>query len=130
MNSKFKCSSLLVLIPLCMVLTMVVTPSFAVNTVNASHEKGIPMLELFMVDAPIEGNMASHAASNIYGSTLPSSWNEAIPDFSSFLPNSTFLQIWQNSDEFSLASVPPVVLLLSAGLVGFICIARRSLFTK
>ncbi len=99
------------------------------NTV-ANHEKGMTTLELFMLDVPIEGRMASRSASNIYGSSLPSSWNEVIPDLPRFFAISTFLQIWDNSDELSLASVPPVVLLLSAGLVGFICIARRSLFTK
>ncbi len=132
MKSKLKLSFLfiLALIPLSVVLTLAIKPSIAMNIMNDTQDKDVPILELFTLDAPIEEGMTYFSSSNTYGNSLSSSWNEVIPELPSFLPIKNFLNIWDNSGDFGLASVPPVVLLLSAGLVGFICIARRSLFTK
>jgi len=122
-------SVLLVLLPFSVAPALVIDPSVVLDVVKGNHHEIVGPFKLLMIDGLIDEGI-SYSTINAYRNSLSSNWNEPNQEISSLLPNSNFLEAWGASNEIGLASIPPAVLLFGAGLIGFICIARRSFFTK
>lgn len=126
----FLVSVLLVLMPFFNVaLALVVNPPVAVDMVNENNDGNGVSFEVLTFEVPVsEGKLNSKF--NTFFNKLTMDEKEASMGIQGFSLTSTFLHVKGITDGFAPIPLPTSMLLLGAGLVGLIGIARRNLFTR
>lgn len=122
-------SVLMVLLHFNVALALIDNPSIVVDTVENNDEK-VDSFEVLAVEwTGSEGNFNSKL--NSTPNNLPIiDEREASLGIQGVVRPSTSLDVRGIIGGFAPTPIPPSVLLLGTALIGFICVARRSFFTK
>ena len=121
-------SVLIVFLPFNGALALIDNPSIVVDTIENNEGKA-GSFEVLAFERPgSEGNFNSKLNSTPIN--LPIIKSETTLGIQEFILPSTSLDVRGLIDGFAPTPIPPSILLLGTALIGFICVARRSFFTK
>ena len=121
-------SVLIVVLHFNVALALIDNPSIVVDTIENKDEKlGSFEVLAFEWTGP-ERNINSKLNSTL--NHLPIIESETSLGIQEFILPSTSLDVSGIIDGFAPTPIPPSILLLGTALIGFICVARRSFFTK
>jgi len=121
-------SVLIVLLPFNVALALIVNPSIVVDTVENNDGKVGSFEVLAFERTGSKGNFNSKL--NSTPNNLPIIESKTSLGIQGFILPSTSLDVRGIIDGFAPTPIPPSILLLGTALIGFICVARRSFFTK
>ncbi|MGP0593507.1 hypothetical protein ACTRXD_13365 [Nitrospira sp. T9] len=121
-------SVLIVLLTFNVALGLVDNPSIVEDTVESNDGKVGSFEVMAFERTGSEGNFNSKLNSTTIN--LPIIKSETSLGIQEFILPSTSLDVRGIIDGFAPTPIPPSILLLGTALIGFICVARRSFFTK
>ncbi|GJL67421.1 MAG: hypothetical protein NPIRA06_00560 [Nitrospirales bacterium] len=121
-------SVLSILLPFNVALALIDNLSIIVDTVENNNGK-VGSFEVMVFERTgSEGSFNSKLNSTPIN--LPIIKSETSLGIQEFIMPSTSLDVSGIIDGFAPTPIPPSILLLGTALIGFICVARRSFFTK
>ena len=121
-------SLLIVLLHFNVALALIDNPSIVVDTIENKDDKLGSFEVLAFEWTGSERNINSKL--NSTPNNLPIIESEARLGIQGVVLPSTSLNVRGIISEFAPTPIPPSILLLGTALIGFICVARRSFFTK